>query len=78
MTKFLDKPNKLYFFFALIFIYILATCNKWKKSNIYLLDEAVHSQTARQRDHQADRKQTFHRTTILQARPINQEDNDCF
>ena len=77
MTKFFKKPNKLYFL-CLNFYIFLATCNKWKKSDIHVLDEAVHSQTARQRDDQTDRKQTFHRTTTLQAGPINQEDNDCF
>ena len=54
----------------------LATCKKSKKSIIYISDEAVHSQLARPRDEQTDRKQTFHRTTTLQAGLINQVDND--
>ena len=77
MTKFFKKFNKLYFL-CLDFYIFLATCNKWEKSNIHILDEAVHGQTTRQRDDQTDRKQTFPRTTTLQAGPINQEDNDCF
>ena len=40
--------------------------------------EAIHRQTARQRDDQTDKKMTFHRTATLQASPINQVDNDCF
>ena len=41
-------------------------------------DKAVHSQKARQRDDQIDRKQIFHKTITLQAGPINQVDNNCF
>ena len=45
---------------------------------IYISDEAARNQTARPRDDQADKKQTFHRTTTLQAGLINQVDNNCF
>ena len=51
---------------------------KLKKCNIYILDEAVDSKTARLRDDQTDRKQTFHRTTTVQAGPVNHEDKQCF
>ena len=44
---------------------------------MYILDKAVQSQTARQRDDQTDGKRTFHRTDTLQAGPINQKDNGC-
>ena len=37
----------------------------------------VHTQTVKQRNDLADRKQTFHRTTILQAGPIKQAGVDC-
>ena len=60
------------------FYIFLATCKKLNKSNIYISDEAVHSQTAWPRDDWTDRKQTFHRTTTLQVGLINQVDNDCF
>ena len=63
---------------GLNFYTFLATCKKSKKSNIYILDEAVDSKTAKQRDDQTDRKQTFHRTTTPQAGPINQVDTECF
>ena len=45
---------------------------------MFISDEAVQRQTFRQRDDQTDKKQTFHRSTTLQAGPINQVDNDCF
>ena len=51
---------------------------KSRRNLIYISDEAVHSQTARPRNQQTDRKQTFHRTTTLQAGLINQVDNDSF
>ena len=60
------------------FCIFLATCKKLKKSNIYISDEAVQSQTGRPSDKQIDRKQMFHGTTTLQAGLINQVDNDCF
>ena len=43
----------------------LATCKESKKFNIYNSGEAVYSQMAGQRDDQADKMQTFHRTTTL-------------
>ena len=65
---------------GLDFYIFLATCKKSKKSYIYIYfsDEAAHNQTARPRDDQADKKQTFHRTNTLQAGLINQVDNNCF
>ena len=63
---------------GLDFYIFLARCKKSKKANIYISDEAVHSQTARKKDEQTDRKQTFHRTTTLQAGLIKQLDNGCF
>ena len=45
---------------------------------VYNSDEAVQSQKARQRDDHTDRKQTYYRTTTLQAGPVNQIDNNCF
>ena len=60
------------------FCTFLATCKKSKKSNIYISDEAVHSQTNSSRHKQTDRKKIFHGTTTLQAGLINQVDNDCF
>ena len=59
------------------FCTFLATYKKSNKSNIYISDEAVHSQTDSPRDKQTDRKQIFHGTTILQAGLINQVHNDC-
>lgn len=53
----------------------LSICKSSGKSNMYISDETVHSQTAIQRDDQTDRKRTFHRFTTLQAGPINQADN---
>ena len=58
------------------FYIFVDTCKKFKKSKIYISGEAVHSQTARQRDDQIDRKHTFHKTTTLQTGPINQVEND--
>ena len=60
------------------FCLFLATCKKSTKSDIYISDEAVQSQTARPRDKQTDRKQIFHGTTTLQTGLINQVDTDCF
>ena len=37
----------------------------------------VHSQTGKQRNDLADRKQAFHRTTILHTGPIKQAVADC-
>ena len=65
MDKDMDNKSRL-FFYPYIYIYI------------YILDEAINSQTTRQRDGQAVRKQIFHRTDTLQADPIKHEDNDCF
>ena len=42
-----------------------ATYKESKKFNIYISGEAVHSQMARQRDHQTGKMQTFYRTTTL-------------
>ena len=63
---------------AFDFHIFVATCKKSKKSNVYISDEAVQSWTARQRDDQTDKKETFHRTAALQAGLINQVENDCF
>ena len=46
---------------GLDFCLFLATCKTSKKSNTYISDQAVHSQTARPRDDETDRKQTFDR-----------------
>ena len=43
---------------------------------MFISDKAVQRQTTRQRDDQTDKKQTFHRSTTLQAGPINQVDNE--
>ena len=45
---------------SLDFYIFLTTYKHSEKFITYILDEAVHSQTTRQRDDQADRKQTFH------------------
>ena len=63
MDKDMDNKSRLFFY---PYIYI------------YILDEAINSQTTRQRDGQAVRKQIFHRTNTLQADLIKHEDNDCF
>ena len=52
-------------------MYVLYIC-------MYISDENVHSQKTRKRDGHIDRRQTFHRTTTLQADPINHVDNNCF
>ena len=54
------------------FYIFLATCKKLKKSNIYILHEAVHIQAARPREERMDRKQMVHRITTLEAGSINQ------
>ena len=41
------------------------------------INAVVHSQTGKQRNELADRKQTFHRATILQTGPIKQAGVDC-
>ena len=61
---------------SLDFYIFLTTYKHSEKFITYILDEAVHSQTTRQRDDQAERKQTFHWTTTFQAGPINQVDNN--
>ena len=63
---------------GLEFYIFLAACKKLKKSNVYISDKAIHSQTDRLRHEQTHNKQTFLRTTTLQADLINQLDNDCF
>ena len=63
---------------SLDFYIFLAISKTSKKSNTYISGEAVHSQTAGHRDDQTDKNQTFHRTTTLQADPVNQADKDCF
>ena len=63
---------------SLDFYIFLTTYKHSEKFITYILDEAVHSQTTRQRDDQADRKQTFHWTTTSQAGPRNQVDNNFF
>ena len=83
MIKFFKKSESSFFMpfltgMNLDICIFLAICQKSKTVNIYISDEAVHSQTARQIDDQTDKKETFHRTTTLQAGPINQVENDCF
>ena len=53
---------------AFDFYKFLTACKKSEKS-IYISDEVVQSQMARQRDDRTDRKRAFHRTTILHATP---------
>ena len=48
---------------GLDFCIFLVTYKKLKKFKIYISGEAVHSQTARQRDDQTNKKETFRRTT---------------
>ena len=55
------------------FYIFLVTRKKSKKSSIYILDEVVHSYPARHRDVKTDGKETFQRTTTLQAGPINKK-----
>ena len=60
---------------GLDFCIFLVTYKKLKKFKIYISGEAVHSQTARQRD------EKFRERDISQnhqAGPINQVGNDCF
>ena len=79
--KTFQKKWKFNFYYAfwthigLHFYIFLATCKKSKKLiHIYIY---IYIRWKTEID-QAEKKQTFYRTTALPAGPINQVDNDCF
>ena len=77
---------KLNFYYAFLntygpsFLHISGHIQKVKKASTYIyicIYIYIYIRWKTERD-QADKKQTFYRTTALPAGPINQVDNDCF